>query len=226
MAINVNTLYLSCQMVANKQQQGNLAPDTFNRFMNMASEWLFNKYYGQPMEYDKRASAPQLGYAKTIQISEALAPFITRNDPLTLTSGTATKPSTLIHTISMTSLYTTNTVDVRRVEYDRLQNYLNSPVNAPSTEFPVYIETATGFEFYPTTISSVKISYLKKPTDGLWAYTVVSGRPVYNAGGSVNLEWDSIYLNELGMKILEFFGISVKDQQLFSNAVSEVQRGA
>ena len=121
----------------------------------MASEWLFNKYYGQPMEYDKRSPAPQLGYAKTQAISEALAVFITRNAALTLTSGVAPKPDLLIHTISMTSIPTAIPVDVVRVEHDRLQSYLNSVINPPTASFPIYVENDDSFEFYPTTISGV-----------------------------------------------------------------------
>jgi hypothetical protein len=50
-------------------------------------------------------------------------------------------------------------------------------------------------------------------------------RPVYDPTNSIDLEWSTDEINNIVMKVLSMFGISVKDQQLVNYAEAQKAQG-
>ena len=210
--ISVDEVYTTVQRLLGKGQQGYLSPIDFNSFAQLANIALFRKMYGSPNKYAQGQPLPAINYASTQYISESLAKFIVPDTALTLTNGIAELPTDLIHTININSTNGIGRVTVKRVEHDRVYQWLNSSIDSPDTEFPIYVELNDELQFYPSTITGVKISYLREPAKPIWAYTLVSGRPSYDAGNSTDFEWDSNEFDWLVYKILQLAGVSIQDQ--------------
>lgn len=218
---SINETYLFVQELINKNQNGYLGPDEFNRLINQASYARFNELYGKPEQY-AGANFPiaKIAYARTQEISEKLSPFIV-SDTVAVSSGIAAVPDDLVHAVALRS--GTNTV--KRVEFDRLASYLNSSIDNPTADFPIYVQIENTYKIYPSTINSVNLDYLKLPGEAVWAYTMSGNRPVYDPTNSIDLEWSTDEINNIVMKVLSMFGISVKDQQLVNYAEAQKAQG-
>ena len=66
---------------------------------------------------------------------------------------------------------------------------------------------------------------MRKPEDMVWGYTVVSNRPVYNAGTSVQPKWEDVDMNEIIYIALSYIGINLKDGDVSQFAQLKTQTG-
>lgn len=207
-SISVDEVYSTVKILANKSG-GSFTPNEFNKVAAIVSMDIFKKHRDR-------------GYASSQSVSEALHHLITPDEALTLTSGIATTPTAKEQIISIKCA--TN-VKIERVEFDRWDERLSSRLFLPTAAYPVYRELSATLEFNPTTITGVKISYLRKPATPVWGYTVVSGRPVYAVGSSTNFEWTEIDRDAIVNGILSYLGITIREPQLTQFAELQEQKG-
>lgn len=159
---------------------GYISPDDFNLLFPRAEIRYFNKLYET--------------YGKTLRVNDALATFKTIT-PVTIAGGLVAIPADLFHIYTLYYTFNGHPVEITRVEPDRLANNLSSTYEAPSTEFPIYVENATEIQFYPTTLTTATLTYLRKPTVTKWAYTLngalafntLAGGTGYTSGGYTNI---------------------------------------
>jgi hypothetical protein len=59
----------------------------------------------------------------------------------------------------------------------------------------------------------------------VWGYTTVGGRPVYNAGTSVQPKWEDMDMNEIMYIALSYIGINLKDGDVSQFAEVKNQTG-
>lgn len=146
---------------------GIITPNMFNRYFPQAELVYWNREYAN--------------YYRTQKLSESLSKFMSDPVALTLptTGGTAgqysftTLPITdLGHIDSITHTITAIQYEVKRVEKDRLANNLSSQVEAPSAQFPIYTQYKTFLQFYPLTLATATMVYLKTPTVSIWGYNL------------------------------------------------------
>jgi hypothetical protein len=179
--------------------------NNFNLIFPRAEIKYFNSLYAQ--------------YYKTQRISDALSKFI--SDPIDLaiptsgaTAGKYTTPSDLFHVDSVMRVVGTEQYPVVRVEKDRLANHLSSKIEPPTSTFPIYTEYDSYLQFYPKNLGTAVLVYLKAPRKSFWAYTLVSGRPVYDAASSVQPEWSDVDLDNIIYLALQDIAMNMKDGQL------------
>lgn len=209
---NINEIYKLVQYRANKSGfLGNISPNDFNLIFPRAELKYFNSLYAQ--------------YYKTQRISDALSKFFTNPVAVTLSgTGTYTIPNDLLHVDAITVDVNGIQYPVKRVEKDRLANNLSSVIEAPTAKFPIYSEYDEVLQFYPTNITGVKLIYLRKPTTSVWGYTLISGRPVYNAATSVQPEWSDIDLDNIIYLALQDIAQNMRDGMLQQFGQLETQQ--
>jgi len=178
---------------------GNISPNDFNVVFPRAEKRYFKILYK--------------GYLANQANQDALMPF--KTDPITITvdgQGKYTKPADVLHIDSLRHGSVSSQVPIKRVPDDRLANNLNSEYDAPNVEFPIYTEYASYIQFYPITLANAILVYLKDFTPSLWAYTLVSGRPVYDSVNSVQPKWLDSDIDEIIYMIGVDFGLNMRDQ--------------
>lgn len=76
--------------------------------------------------------------------------------------------------------------------------------------------TGSQIEVNPDTLSSVSLTYLKKPTVGVYGYTVAGdGRSfVFSSGDSTDLDWSDVSFKELSIRSLKYLGIPLREELL------------
>ncbi len=157
-------------------------------------------------------------YEQTQEISDSLTPF--KADPTTLTldvNGKATKPADYLHCTSMRS----GTITVEEIEEAFIGEKLNDDLCPPEASFPVCVFYSTYIQFYPITISGVKITYLKNPVAPLYAYDLVNDREVYNDTNSIDVEWNVGDQGRVTLRALSLLGITLSDQELTGFSLEE-----
>lgn len=209
--MDINGCYNLLKYRATKQgYNATVSPTDFNLVFPQAEQRHFNKLYED--------------YLRTQELSSALTPF--KSDPTTISidgSGKYTKPAELLHLDALRHTYDGVQKEVQRFEDDRLANKLSSRFDAPSLEYPIYVEYGTFYQFYPTSLATGVIVYLKKLVPSFWNYTLVSGRPVYSSSGSVQPLWKQSDLDEIIYIALSDLGISMRDPMIDSFAERKIQ---
>ena len=67
----------------------------------------------------------------------------------------------------------------------------------------------------------ISYTYIRKPVDAKWGYTIVNEQAQYNASTSVDFELHPSEANNLVIKILALAGIMMKDPNLYQVASQE-----
>jgi hypothetical protein len=169
---------------------------------------------------------PKISYAVTEKISNSLSPFLSDSTALVIDgNGQVNIPNDLFQTVSLTHTISGIDYEITRVEQDRVANNLTSEYDAPDTEYPIYSQLRTKFQFYPKNLATANLYYLRKPTDMVWAYTTVSQRPVYDAANSVQPLWKSMDMNEIIYIALSYVGVNLKDGEVSQFAQLKTQTG-
>lgn len=162
---------------------GNISPSDFNLLFPRAEIRFYN------LEYTK--------YSQTQSVSDFISKYKSDLTAISIAgTGKYTFPTDLFHVDALTHTYNGAQVEITRVEADRLANNLSSSYEAPSEEFPIYTQYSTFLQFYPTTLATANLVYLKKPVTAVWGYvlsgTIATVGTLVGGSGYPNGTWTNI----------------------------------
>ena len=230
--MNVNDMYRICQFAVNKAQNGYLTPSEFNLIINQAQVSYQDYLLGEFQQYQYGRAQARINYSENENIRQRLSPLITEAT-LTIngTSGEAPYPADYVQA---DTIITTAFKRVRFVQQDSLYSYYNSEIDPVATN-PVYLIEPTGFQFYPKTLGTALLTYVKEAPSIVWAYTTVSGRPVYAptqtgggvipTTGTVQPVWADVDLLEIIARALKLIGVNLQAGQVGQYANQVTQQG-
>lgn len=170
-------------------------------------------------------------YATSQRAKDALAPFRDVYDFTTLISGYVIVPSDRNY-LNLLDLQIYFSISDRTVYYgveivneDVRAQRLNSQVDPVTATSPIGEQTAPGtFRLYPFGAYNGNVTFLRKPRDIVFGYTVISGRViVYDPNTSVQFEWSEQWQNAVLVKALSSIGINLTDQMVTSYAQTKSQ---
>ena len=219
--MNVNDMYRICQFAVNKAQNGYLTPSEFNLTINQAQVSYQDYLLGEFQQYKYGRPQARINYSQNENIRQRLSPLITSATLTINGSGEATYPADYVQA---DTIITTAFNRVRFVQQDSLYSYYNSEIDPIATN-PIYLLEPTGFQFYPVTLGSAILTYVKDAPEIVWGYTTVSGRPVYSSGTSVQPVWDNVDLLEIIARALKLIGLNLQDGQVQQYANQVTQTG-
>ena len=102
-----------------------------------------------------------------------------------------------------------------------------SPISKPSTYFPVFVQDGSKIIIYPQTVNKVQATYLRKPADPTWNFTLSlpvtsASYYVWDPTTSVDFELDTQEQTNIILQVLKYAGIIIKDQSIVQAASSEI----
>ena len=125
-----------------------------------------------------------------------------------------------------TVIYSTGalpTQELERVDRGELYHLLSSKLTAPTTTYPVYVYERQKLFVYPQTIQTgVQATYIRKPVDPIWNFTLSGNAYVYNPDTSINFELHDAEQTEIVLKVLLYAGVVVKDPTIIQVAAQQV----
>jgi len=139
---------------------------------------------------------------------------------------------TILVTAKPNSFYTLGSVfyknekELQLVQRNELPYLKGNPLIAPTVNYPVFLYENEKIQVLPETITSdIAVSYLRKPMDVRWNFTVPSGQAYYSygAGGSIDFELSKKEQSNIVTRILLYAGVVIKDPTIIQVAQQQVQ---
>jgi len=237
MAINVNTVYTTVLSILNKEQRGYITPEEFNKLATQVQLEIFENYF-EDLNQQLRVPQADSEYAnRQKNIDNCISIFKTIGTTTYNGAGGYFLPPSDLHRIG-TVIYK-DEKEIERIERNDLLQINMSNLTKPTTTYPVYLYEQAGqgidgnntgqshIYVYPKTIlsaSDISISYIRKPADVQWGFTVGSlGQYVYNSSTSTQFELLNTEQNEVILRILAYAGVVIKDPQVVQLAANAVQ---
>lgn len=122
-----------------------------------------------------------------------------------------------------------NVKDAEKVSAGKIVMLNNSMLTAPSNLFPAYTEEGSIFKVYPATIKypgQVQAVYFRYPKDPKWTYvTLLGGEPSFDQSQPDYQDFEMPAEDEfkLIMKILQYCGISIREEQVTQFGMAQEQ---
>jgi len=135
---------------------------------------------------------------------------------------TVYKLGTVIYTPSVG-----NDIECQRIQKNDFLLLNKSNLTKPTESFPQYLWENERIILHPQSINNVdniKISYIRRPLDVVWGYTLSGNAYIYNPNTSTWPELDSTEQVNFILKILMYMGIIVNDPLIIQAAAQESQK--
>lgn len=218
--MNVNEVYKLIDFIINKNQNGYVSPDEFNRTINQAQVSYMDYLVGQFQQYQAGRPIATVQFGNNETTRQRVTPFIYTETLSVNSQGTAAYPYGYLMTDTMwTGVYG----KIKFVQQDYLSNYLNSRITPPATN-PIYLIEREGFKFYPNDIGTAIVNYIKSPRTIVYGYTLDgNGLPVYDAATSVDPEWSDLDMLEIISRALRMVGVNLQSG-LISQYANEITK--
>jgi hypothetical protein len=141
------------------------------------------------------------------KLDEYMRPF-QQKESVVLTSGIGT-------IVTKDYIYYVEDADtgneIKNIDDQRWGYRKNHSVKVPTVTYPICNISNQGIQVLPSSIVNIKIWYIKKPTKPVYAYTVSSGRYVYDDSSSIDFEWNETLHDRIMNRVLGNLGISIRD---------------
>ena len=237
MGINVNTVYTTVLNILNKEQRGYLTPYEFNSLATQVQLEVFEKFFEDYNQY-LRGPKTDEEYASRLehlrdefQIFEEYKSASAHSTP-----NIYTLPTTpAVHRLG--TVFYTGVKNAPMVELVSQRDYKRqtaSPLTSPSSTFPIALYEQDKVTIYPAkelytgvlANSDVHFSYIRKPKDVRWGYTVdgTTGAYIYDStvydpnnppatptAHSTDFEIDDSQQTEVIIGILKYAGVVVRE---------------
>tara|TARA_R100000152_G_C6778021_1_gene208336 strand:- start:925 stop:1593 length:669 start_codon:yes stop_codon:yes gene_type:complete len=209
--MTIDEIYKFVQFMANKEQRGFIKPSEFNMLAKRAQLDVLKERVGKASP-----SGSIIGYKDSAQLSDELYPVTVFEASLTVSGDLFTFPADYLHFISLK--YGNNSVEM--VSLGELNSRRESSLVDPSGRYPVGVIEASGIRVYTDTIgesntnNDAKLTYIKKPSDPNWAYTIVNNIEIYNSSDSTQITLSDSTHKEIANRILGYVGINLREAEI------------
>jgi hypothetical protein len=225
MAWTVNDHFNFVNFLTRKNQTASITPTEFFSAWNSEQRSYQCDLLGNFQRQSNDKSGPNTGLIENDTILSKLSPFTTSATISVAVTGNATKPSNLLYRLAIRS----GNHKVQMINKGQIYAMLADAIDAPSVANGIFYGTEydTFYKIWPATTSTIAIDYIRNCVDVVWGYTTDgNGRPVYNAGTSVQPEWRDIDAQEITKRALRLFGLSFSSQDMQNFANQTINNGA
>jgi len=224
--ISVDTVYKTVLSILNKEQRGYITPYEFNKLGSQAQLDIFESYF-ENLTQQIRTGGNSSEYSNRVKLlEEKIARFEVEEDLIINAQGEGdlTSLTNSVHRLGYLMFNNLDyiPVEVEEVTSNTFKTLNRSKLTTPTVDFPVFYKQGLKLFVSPkiasTTQSIYKLTYIKKPEDPVWNYTVGGlGQYVFDPvsnGVSKNFQIDDTDQVELILGILRYAGVVIKDTEV------------
>ena len=207
--MNVNDVFEIINYAINKNQNGTLIAEDFNRILPLAESGYINYLLGSFSTYQAGRPISKVELGQNSIVRQRLSPIIKRLVISVNSSGFAPYPARYIQTDAMW----TNNRDYKRIRWTDQYRWSskNSSVIDPVSSNYIYMINDTGFEFSPISVGSADLSYVQATIPITWGFTLdANNRRVYSASTSVQPVWNDVIMLEIIVRALALIGVNLQ----------------
>jgi hypothetical protein len=207
--ISIDYIHQLTYNIAAKQLTAFPSPAGWNNYAQQANIDLFNYYNDEREKMLLKVKSGEALFAPPV-----LSTFVVNEYPMSPSVMAPSLPNNYAYDIAFKTPVNGINKTIQKVDYGKLESYLNSTIDQPTASNPIYVELSDSLVVYPTINYPTYLTYYRYPVTPIWNYTVVDGVPVYNSSGSVDFEFDQSEIVRITMRILNYMSISIRDQEL------------
>tara|TARA_R110002096_G_scaffold33917_5_gene97382 strand:- start:7126 stop:7830 length:705 start_codon:yes stop_codon:yes gene_type:complete len=217
MAVSIDRVYQKVLALANKEQRGYITPQEFNLFADHAQMEIFEQYFYDVEQFERRVDSTAELTKRKIQIFKRFSQAINHGDTIPVE----------VYKIdaSFFSSSGSGTVMVEELDRDDSNTFNamvgNSPLTSPTKTRPIYMVVSNKIVFYPSETHSLgqyTINYIRKPLLPNWTYVIGANQnALFNPDPSAGWQDFELHASEeskLVIKILQLAGVAIKDFNL------------
>jgi hypothetical protein len=243
--INVDTVYKTVLLILNKEQRGILTPDEFNKTATKVQLDIFEQYFDE-LNQQLRIPQSEFDYSdRQLDIDDKISRFkclgncaystskfeLPETD--TLSGGTNVVYEDIYSDTefafyrlgAITYVSGAREIEVQRLQRNEFYNIDRSDLTAPSENFPVYLYESNKLIVKPASITGgLKASFLRKPRDVKWTFTIGSRGEYVYGGSPVHFELHTSEQSNVINRILLYSGVIIKDPQVVQLAAQQIQQ--
>jgi hypothetical protein len=224
MAINVDLVYKTVLLILNQQQRGYITPDEFNKVGDQVQQGIFEKY-ASDLNQQLRIPENDSEYANRVtNLEEKLEYFKLIASPTFSVDHFTT--ASLPNFYRLGSVIHKDSTLVQMVERNDFYLIQKSPLTAATESQPIFLYEQNKLFVSPSTINAnIKVSYIKKPAQVNWAYSIGAlGQYLYDSVNSVNFELHPSEQVDVITGILLYSGVIIQDPTIIQVASQQIQQ--
>lgn len=226
--MTIDEFHTSFRQLYNKPVGGYLSPEEIDNLLWIVLYQSANEKLGNPDKYALGKAITNTGHGISQKVRDDLS-YLETITTIPLTSGVGIVPSDYLYLLevflpqgrSFDTNPSANRTDVDIVGLGAWTTRKQDQLLEVSEDYPIARQVNQNIEIAPDTISSINITYLRKPLKPKWNYDVVINRPVYNPIGSIQIDMLEGAHNDLLFKTLTLAGMQLKDGEMYGLATQE-----
>jgi hypothetical protein len=205
--VNIDTVYQKVLALANKEQRGYITPQEFNLFADKAQKEIIDQYFYDINQFG-RVPGNSTEYSDMLEFIDEKLGALKFSSTEPVVNGTFQLNSNVYRIGSIIN----GNIEVEPINYNEHKLRNLSPLTQPTLNRPVYINRSNTINIYPNSITSVFLSYIKKPAKPQWGYVVVNEKALFdpNPSKTTNFELHPVEESELVNRILLLAGITLE----------------
>lgn len=214
-------LYNLVHLAANKDVLSNwLTPPQFELELIAKNIRLMRNLLGLPERYQPGTMQAGASGSRTLEID--LLPFL-RTDPVEISN----QETVISDWYYINDFYTDSSLASDIISLQELGQRINHPIKKATEKYPFAIITQNGLKVWPSTITSINLSYYRYPKPPAFAtkVNVVTGEMEYDELNSEELEWADHNKLDIVHMILQDIGVNIEKQDLSQLAQKLVETG-
>jgi hypothetical protein len=219
----IDSVYQTLLTILNKDNQGYVSPTEFNILANNVQNEILREYFEDINKSKNRENRglTNKGYGNlNFNVRQRLQQFAVPPRAIQVVTGTCQLPDDLYFIeddgiITGTTQVHPDTV-VEEVERGKI-NFLKKSIAKPTLLYPIYERYAETIRVFPTSITQVQVSYLRKPKFPNWTYFMLpNGQPAYNPADTSfqDFELHESEFSNVVLKMLVYFGINLRESDV------------
>ena len=226
----INSVRNTVLAIVNKQNFGYITPNDFNLYAKQAQLDIFEDVFYRYNQWVSIINSKRQGnekaatdYADIIKNIEEVIDTFSVYTPLAQDTNSVFDIPNDYYLLN--KVYYNNNREIERVSNGRIIHLLSSNLTSPTVTYPAYVLNGSKITVYPTTITSnVSTQYIRKPKDPKWTYSQLgAGEPIFNQSQPdyQDFELPKAYEPELVVKILQYSGISIRENEVYNFSKAE-----
>lgn len=221
--------------ILKKENKGFISHERIDEALDLGQMDQLVFLLGAPEGYRPGRPIPTVAYGMTQKIHNDLGPF--KVDPIAFNENTYNSnsnqygtgpdgilrlPTDYLHCRAIYGTEYNNQIQANKVRpikilnEDQIAERLDSHIIQPTEERPVALlgGVTNGqyrIQFFPETGKTGQLYYLRRPVAPKYAYTLNGRTETFDAGNSIDLEWNDAAVNQVIYKALGILGVPIED---------------
>lgn len=220
---SVDNIYKFILYLIDKPQSIYVSPTDLFYAFNSEQRAYQSDLLGRFQARGNGKSGANTGLIENEIILTKLNPF-TKPVTLSVTAGVANKPTDFIYGLAAR----VGGYEVYMINKGQIQSVTNSVIDPPSISNNAYYATEyqAYYQVWPSDVTEMDVDYICDVQDVVWGSVPDGqGRPVYNAGTSVQPLWANPDIIEITKRTLKSFGIRFSSQDFQNYGQSIITTG-